>query len=137
MLPNQNKSAYEVKPVSVTDETKVVSSNAGPSESQEIISQKPDEGTIKESSEEIENFDVIKYDEEQAWKSRLESYGKFCSGKSKLLSTRTQRFFLTGQSASQVPFSTCLVAKAASTSLSLALVSLSEIFFIYKFTIMI
>lgn len=57
------------------------------------------------------------------WENRLRSYRNFCSGRNKLLSTKSQRFFLTGESEGNVHFSTCLVAKAASTSLSLAFVS--------------
>ena len=60
------------------------------------------------------------------WQNRLRSYRNFCSGRKKLLSTRSQRFFLTGKSEGNVHFSTCLVAKAASTSLSLAFVRQNE-----------
>ena len=86
---------------------------------------KKDEVLVQTKEEKVpeENDNMTSEKEKNdEWQNRLKSYRNFCSGRNKLLSTRSQRFFLTGESEGKVHFSTCLVAKAASTSLSLAFV---------------
>ena len=103
LLPatTQPLNIVQPSPSSVKKKSAVTPESPEPEQTQEIVSKKAGEEKNTETPQTTKSSEISEDSKDKAWEERLTSYKNFCRGKSKKFSTRTQKFYLTGQSASK------------------------------------